>query len=386
MKNKTVFTLFAATLLITACSKDAVKVPKEVDLSLEQISTSISIHTVDQKTLIESDDPAQLIEDNTATYGKRSLSKPLPVSFSWTETNDIEQKASKYLLNVSELPDMSNPLTYTTKENSVDVYNLKINQNYYYQLTSVHSSKKFESDVLSFKINDVAPRNIYVDGVENVRDLGGWSIGENKTFKQGMIYRTAQFNYGTIGNNKFVSAPSEKGMDTLLNELKIKTDIDLRRTEAFDGYDEVVGISSSPLGKNVKYVSTPMYFGDTNIFTNEDNVDSIKDFFYTLADPTNYPVAFHCVRGTDRTGALSYVLGALVGMSEEDLMLDYLFSDLAKIDKPVRASSINGESFYIQGIANSEGSSLSEKTKNYLHSTVGVEISTLESIIEILTD
>ena len=221
--------------------------------------------------------------------------------------------------------------------------------------------------------------------MENVRDLGGWYIGENKTFKQGMIYRTAQFNYGGQLNS-YVSKPSKEGKNTLLKELKIKTDIDLRRTIAFDDYDEVNGIKSSPLGKSVKYVSCPMVYGNSNIFTRNSNVNSIKLFFNTLANPNNYPVAFHCMRGTDRTGALAYVIGALVGMSEDDLMLDYLFSDLANIGNPVKASTINGSEFFVQGIANSEGSSLSEKTKNYLVNTVGVEVSTLNTIIDILAE
>ncbi|MBO4667830.1 MAG: tyrosine-protein phosphatase, partial [Bacilli bacterium] len=343
------------------------------------------IHTEEQTSFINSDDPAQLIEDNTARYGNRSVEKPLPVSFSWREENDLDQKASKYILKISENQYLDNALEYTTKERSIDVYNLKINTQYYYSVTSNHHGKLFDSEVLSFTIEDNAPRNILVEGVENVRDLGGWNIGSNKKYKQGLIYRTAQFNINGYGT-KYQSEPTKEGKNTLLNELKIKTEIDLRRTEAFDGTDEVGGITASPLGKSVNYVSCPMFFGNRNIFTTSDNLNSIRLFFNTLANADNYPVAFHCLRGTDRTGALAYVLGALVGMSSDDLMLDYLFSDLANIGTPVRASSINGSGFYVQGIANSEGTTLSEKTKNYLHNTVGVEISTLETIIDILTE
>ena len=385
MKNKVFLTISAVLLLAVSCSKEAVKVPKEVTVSTFDIEVS-TIHTQDQKTILENENPGEYIYDHSAQYGRRSLSKPLPVTFTWEEENDLNQKATNYKLLISEYEDLSYPLTYVTKENSIDVYNLKINTNYYFQVQSNHHGKYFSSETKLFDIEDNAPRNIYVDGVENVRDLGGWYIGESKVYKQGLIYRTAQFNYGTVGNNTYKSAPTEAGKKALLNELKIKTEIDLRRTEAFDGYDEVVGIYSSPLGNTVNYVSAPMYYGGTNIFANEDNHKSITEFFTTLADINNYPIAFHCLRGTDRTGALAYVLGALVGMSKQDLMLDYLFSDLANIGSPVFESTITADDFFVKGIDDSEGSTLSEKTIKYLHSTVGVSVTTLETIIGILTE
>ena len=147
--------------------------------------------------------------------------------------------------------------------------------------------------------------------------------------------------------NTFESEPTEQGK-AALKELGIKTDIDLRKTVSFAGEDEVNGITSSPLGNDVKYVSCPMVYGNQNIFTQSENVPSIILFFETLADETNYPIAFHCLRGTDRTGALAYVLGAMMGMSEEDLLLDYLFSDLANIGNPVLASKIYSDDFFVR--------------------------------------
>ena len=384
MKYKKLFVLPLLMALISACSKEAVKIPKEVTVSTFDINVN-TIHSEEQKALLEADNPGELIDNNRNQYGNSSLSKPLPVTFAWEEENDLNQKANSYKLLISEFEDLSNPLLYTSKNNSIDVYNLKINTNYYYQVQSNHHGKYFSNETKSFDIEDVAPRNIYVDGVENVRDLGGWYIGEQKTYKQGLIYRTAQYNLNGYGS-AYNSVATKAGKNTLLNELKIKTEIDLRRTEEFDGTDEVNGITSSPLGKTVNYVPAPMYYGNRNIFTNDENYESIKLFFNTLADINNYPIAFHCLRGTDRTGALAYVLGALVGMSKEDLMLDYLFSDLANIGNPVFESTITANDFYVKGIDNSTGSTLSEKTKNYLITNVGVTETTLNSIIDILTE
>ena len=383
MKTKSYLVLSVLVFLsITSCG---VSIPKEATVTIDNLSNELPFHTAAQKELLEADDPSYLVENDPLSYGKKRNSIPLPISLSWTEENDINKAAPSYVIKVSEKEDMSEPITYTSKENKFDLYNLKINTRYYYSISANHHGHYFDSEVKSLIINSDAPRNLYVEGVENCRDLGGWNIGEGKTYKQGMIYRTAQFNYGG-GLNTYVSEPTELGKSTLLNVLKIKTDIDLRKTVSFNGDDEVNGITSSPLGKNVNYVSCPMRYGDENIFTQSANIPSIRLFFETLANEANYPIAFHCLRGTDRTGALAYLLGAMMGMNEEDLLLDYLFSDLAYIGNPVKASTINGEGFYIQGIANSEGSSYAEKAKNYLVNTVGVTMDTLNSIISILSE
>ena len=117
---------------------------------------------------------------------------------------------------------------------------------------------------------------------------------------------------------------------------------------------------------------------------NEDNFESIKSFFNYCAVETNYPIMFHCIRGTDRTGALAYALGALCGVSEDLLIRDYLFSNFANINDNIEKRDITGTSFYVYGIRNAEGSTMSEKAMNYLTSTVGVNKTTLESIVSIL--
>ena len=380
------------SVTLFSCQKPAL-VPNEVTITNDELAASLTIHTEKQKELLNSDDPASLIHDNLSQYGNASNSKPSPISFSWSEKNDLDQKADSYKLTFSESNDLSNPIVLTSNATSLDVYNLKVNTKYYYRVSSIHSSKTFDGSIKEFTINDDTPRNIYIDGVENVRDLGGWNIGTNKVFKQGLIYRSAQFN--NVSGSSFNSAVTSIGLKTTKEELKIKTDIDLRLTSDFDvvsGKDETGGITSSPLGRDVNYVAAPMYnavpssYKNKNIFTYSYNKPSLKTAFEALAVPTNYPVIFHCIRGTDRTGALAYVLGALVGMDKDDLILDYLFSDLANIGSPIEASTITGEYQYVSEIDNCSGDTLSEKARNYLKTNVELADSTIDSIIDILVD
>ena len=40
-------------------------------------------------------------------------------------------------------------------------------------------------------------------------------------------------------------------------------------------------------------------------------------------DERNYPIIFHCIGGADRTGAVGFILNALLGVSDEELDKDW---------------------------------------------------------------
>ncbi|MBQ2407485.1 MAG: tyrosine-protein phosphatase [Lachnospiraceae bacterium] len=55
------------------------------------------------------------------------------------------------------------------------------------------------------------------------------------------------------------------------------------------------------------------------------HADCVKEVFKTIAD-ANGGVLFHCTAGKDRTGVVSAILLALVGVSDEDTVYDYAIS------------------------------------------------------------
>ena len=85
--------------------------------------------------------------------------------------------------------------------------------------------------------------------------------------------------------------------------------------------------------------------------------------FLALTDLSNLPAIFHCDIGTDRTGACAFLLGALLGKSEKDLYIDYLFSNFGNIGSSRSLDSLNEK---ITDLYSYEGNSLQEKTINYL--------------------
>ena len=381
MKNqKTLVCLGIISLLLIACGDNT---PKEVNFSFTKLESMISIHTEKQSEYINSENPDEYVANHLSELANFSNSAPKGVELSWVSESNNKVEPLNYTVSIKE-KETNEVYKIETDKSPLTVYNFKLGFSYAWNVSANYKKTSFTSEENEFTVSDEEPiRNLFVEGLENCRDLGGWKLSTGKTYKQGMIYRTCEFNSKT--NRPFASL-TENGKNVLLNQLKIKSEIDLRKTLENNNDDEVVGITSSPLGDNINYVSCPMVFSNSNIFTRSENKQSIKLFFDTLADENNYPIAFHCVRGTDRTGGLAYVLGALLGMDEVDLMRDYLFSNFANIQSnPIRSGNIDRNSFYIVGMSKCEGDTPTERARNYLKENAEVSDETLDKIISILS-
>ena len=101
---------------------------------------------------------------------------------------------------------------------------MKIAQEYYWEIVATNDTDTVSSNLKESKVIDDKIRNLYIDGVTNVRDLGGYLVN-GKITKQGLIYRTSKLN----DDESTTPLISEKGIDAF-NKLGVKTEIDLRKT------------------------------------------------------------------------------------------------------------------------------------------------------------
>lgn len=365
MKKTTSFMLCVLILIcmFTGCSGKQNADGNASIQALAPIDETVSMHTFSQKAFLNG--PDSLI--GMYAYGQEEKSRPKPIEFEW-EYNGTDH--TQFTLNISEKEDMTNAVSYTTDQTEYAIYNLKIGTDYYWTVSTENAT----SDVSSFTTNSEAPRNLYIDGVTNARDLGGRETESGTVTKQGMIFRCGRLNESNV---PYVNIEiTEDGKRTMLEELGIKTEIDVRL--AYDS--ENGGITESPLGNTVSYINCPMEWDGEML---GDNKEQIVKVFSILADENHYPLFIHCNIGTDRTGMLSFMINALLGVPEEELYKDFLFSNFGNIGGKRPLKNLL-ESDYYKAIEQAEGDTLSEKTYNCLVET-GVAGEDLDALIRIMT-
>ena len=363
------------SLSLVACDAD----PSEVTFKINEVG-EVDIHTEDQNNFWKDND----MEKSLLQYGMgdENKEKPLPVKLSWKVT-----KAKNYTIKISEKEDMSNSWVFESKKTNFDLYNCKTGTKYYYTITAHYKSNDFTSDVNNFTVKSGGPRNMFVDGVANVRDIGGYTTSSGQKVKQGMIIRSAKMNESDINSPK--NTITEAGIKTMKEQLHIKTDIDLRKIEKDEtGVNEIGGLTSSPLGNDVTYVNCPMYYegsaviGHTSTAKDTFNKESIKAMFEILAKEENYPVVFHCTQGKDRTGALAYLMETLLGVETNDIYHDYLFTNLSKVGGYCQYKAFSGYDYYLN---KRSGDTLQEKAYDYLLS-IGVSKTDIDSFIDLMIE
>lgn len=237
---------------------------------------------------------------------------PQPVNITWS----AEAGANYYLVFVSSNKAMTNYISIFSDEKSVFVKDLYAGTHYYYQIHAYYSDRTIISRRFDFKTADFF-RTIEIEGVQNTRDLGNKKTGDGlQKIKQGMVYRGARFDLVT-----------EKGKVEATVKYGIKTDLDLR-TKSESG-----NATSSPLGNSVNYINNdPSDYGSPYYINSSHGIDAtaympiMRDNLKAFANENNYPVAFHCAIGRDRTGTLAIVLCLLLRIDINQIKQDYLVS------------------------------------------------------------
>ena len=219
-----------------------------------------------------------------------------------------------------------------------------------------------------------ADRKVVWQGVDNVRDFGGMMTTNGLAVRAGLVYRSQAFNdnavssrlseddgliwsitndmlrleYGAenadellrrMDTNDLVRSCervcaklladrewwrpgktrlTEESRRQILETTGMKTEIDLR-------YDsECWSMTGSPLGPSVNWVHIPSrMLGDINSATGR---VAFARAFRLFLDEKNYPIVFHCIAGADRTGGLAFVLESLLGVTEEEMVHDYVLT------------------------------------------------------------
>lgn len=150
----------------------------------------------------------------------------------------------------------------------------------------------------------------FVGYVKNFRDLGGWAC-DGGTVKYGRMFRSAALG------------ATEPGNYDLARNANIRYHIDLRNESS---------LPASPFGSDVYYMSCPLsaYYKDL-VDLSQSHYSSIVAILRKVFSATTHGdgVLYHCSLGRDRTGTLSFLLLALLGVAKKHIDMDYELSDFS---------------------------------------------------------
>lgn len=299
------------------------------------------------KAYLEAEDP------NVSDYTCGSVNPNVDTVISWNSNS----QATGYTVLLSTEKDYSNAKTYNVPaENcSVAVNNLLKAQTYYVKVMADGTSVATEA---SFTTTDLGPRVMTVDGVYNVRDMGGYLTASGKTTQQGLIYRGGALSPSADYPNVQIT---ESGIATMAEEMGIRTEIDFRNST------EALGVTESCI-PNAELIYCTLGGYDSGMIN---YAESYKKTFQLLARPESYPVYYHCTGGADRTGTVSYLLGALLGMDEADLIRDYEFTSFSMYGERNSKTTKYAFGAMCALLETYEGATLADKAEQYLLS-IGV--------------
>ncbi len=166
----------------------------------------------------------------------------------------------------------------------------------------------------------VAKRHWPLEGVHNLRDIGGYPTRDGHRTRWGQLFRSDSLH---------CLSPSGQA---LLIEQKLRTVIDLRHDTELRKAPNVFAASDA-----VTYVNVPLFAELTPHSGARASVNTLADLYKTALDTCGRPLAevltvlsndgfpalIHCTAGKDRTGIVVALLLSLAGVDADTIAEDY---------------------------------------------------------------
>lgn len=179
--------------------------------------------------------------------------------------------------------------------------------------------------------------NIKINGMINLRDLGGNKTFDGRTVKSRRILRSDPLN-----------KVDGEGLAILRDKYRLSKVIDLRT-------DTECGERPDNLPEGAAYLHLPIFSEATAGITRERKTELTMDKAPVMTELYRYMVTddgalsrisviiseimdndggaslFHCTAGKDRTGVIAMLILGILGASEDTIMEDYLYTNITAL-------------------------------------------------------
>ena len=250
-----------------------------------------------------------------ANAGGYRKDQPLPVPIKLNAA--LDTTSVLYVSETADFSDAETKIMNIAKDvDSINVWNLIPGRTYNWKL----EYPKDDSSIAvaasgQFKTTGTL-RQLKVDNIFNVRDMGGWEGLKGYPLKYGKIIRGSRLNVNSSTTKIITSAGIKEllwaGMRAEL-DMRDESNAPMPSGESRHSY---LGKDYPIYNVNQGYKSRIATFAD-----GPQSIQGIKQLIAWLKQ--DKPVYLHCSVGADRTGTVAYLVGALCGMSEDALSKEF---------------------------------------------------------------
>ena len=180
--------------------------------------------------------------------------------------------------------------------------------------------------------------------VANLRDLGGWRTRDGRMVRHGLLFRSAELD--KLADDD-LQAFERLGIRTIY-DLRTEVERAAQPDRVPDGVEHVVidvladSSSSAAAAQAIEIPSDPkkaeellgqgravqLYISAyREVVHLPSALDGYRRIFSDIAWPQHRPALFHCTTGKDRTGWAAAAMLMLLGVSDSDVMHEYMLSN-----------------------------------------------------------
>jgi protein-tyrosine phosphatase len=245
-------------------------------------------------------------------------------------------------------------------------------------------------------------RRVHFEGAANFRDLGGYSAGNGRRTRWGLVYRADNLAGLTDGDLVRLEV---LGLRTLIDfrlptERQISPDrlppgSSIRKVEL--GFIPAGTLDMLALVKKGAITASDLerrVIGQYRLFC----VDHLEEYHQTFAialDPSSYPLLIHCTSGKDRTGFGAALLLLALGAPREIVLEDYDLTNRYRRAVPqllgpetpeeIVTLLVSAQPKYLEA-ALDEIERVYGSFDDYLTTALGVDAAARQRLVEMLTE